>query len=94
MTIDVKFLDAGRFPQCKPDPHFPKGRDIDASDGASLTCCRNLPYPAPRCGVYVVQCNDCGLNVALTVAGRPDDPRTVKLACKQDVPPTPKSTAS
>lgn len=87
MTYDVTFLDSGCFPQCKPDPAFPDGKDVDISLGASLTCTRNIPYPAPRCGVYFVECHDCGLRVALTVAGRPDDPRTVKLPCKRDVPP-------
>lgn len=40
-----------------------------------------LPYPAPRCGIYAVKCEKCGLLVGFTTAGRPDDPRKVTLAC-------------
>jgi len=85
--IEVTFLDSGRSPQCKPNPAFPDGMDLDISLGASLTCTRNVPYPAPRCGVYLIQCRECGYNAAVTVAGRPDDPRTAKLPCKRLVPP-------
>ena len=85
MTIDVQFLDSGREPQCKSDPRWPDGKDIslvrDYSMGDSQ-CCMNLPYPAPRCGVYAITCRKCGFTAAITVAGRPDDPRTVTLPCK------------
>ena len=47
-----------------------------------LQCCMNLPYPAPRCGVYVIICRKCGFKAVITIAGRPDDPRTVTLPCK------------
>jgi hypothetical protein len=36
-----------------------------------------------RCGVWVVACHTCGLRVGITAAGRPDDPRTVRLACNR-----------
>ena len=81
MTIEVVFLDSGCEPQCKPDPKYPNGKDIEIAGGA-VRCCSNLPYPAPRCGVYEITCNDCGLKVALTVAGRVDDPRTITIPCK------------
>ena len=35
-----------------------------------------------RCGVYLVECKICGSSVALTTAGRIDDPRSVTIACK------------
>lgn len=51
------------------------------SDGATRTCSIELPYPAKRCGVYVIECAKCGQKNALTTAGRPDDPRTVTMGC-------------
>ena len=79
----VEFIDSGREPQCAPHPAYPDGLDIDASNGAEATCTVNIPYPAPRCGVMIVKCAKCGLHIGLTVAGRPDDPKSVKLGCLQ-----------
>lgn len=47
------------------------------------TCETRLPYPAARCGTYVIECSKCGLSVACTTAGRPDDPRLARLPCKE-----------
>ncbi len=80
--MKVTFLDSGREPQCPPNPDFPMGKDADLSFGAEATCTAGLPYPAPRCGAMVVECETCGIRVAVTVAGRPDDPRSVKIGCK------------
>jgi hypothetical protein len=86
MTLDIAWLDHGREPQCKPDPSFPTGVDVDLSRGADVThvttCSAQLPYPARRCGMYIIKCKLCGLCVTLTTAGRPDDPRSIKLACR------------
>lgn len=83
MTIDVKFIDEGRTATEKPDPKFPDGRDLNiAPHVLAKVCCRNLPYPAPRCGQYAIRCRVCGLTALVSVAGRPDDPRTITLACK------------
>ena len=81
-TLDVQWIDHEREPQCAPNPDFPLGKDIDLSLGASATCEVLLPYPAWRCGLYVVQCAICGWSVGVTTAGRPDDPRSIKLSCK------------
>lgn len=82
MTLTVRFMDSGRSPKCPPDPTYPYGMDVDVSDGATKTCSVDVtPYPAPRCGIMVVECDACGAVVALTVAGRTDDPRNLKLAC-------------
>jgi hypothetical protein len=82
MAFDVQFLDAGRTAQCAPDPAFPEGRRINlASNPVVKTCTRNLPYPAPRCGTYVVVCKECGYTGAVTVAGRPDDHRMITMPC-------------
>lgn len=82
MTLNVTWKDSGREPQCPPDPAYPKGKDVDISGGAGDFCITDLLYPAPRCGLWLVRCNQCGRSVAITAAGRPDDPRSVKLACR------------
>jgi C4-type Zn-finger protein len=43
---------------------------------------KELPYPAKRCGLFLVICDKCGYSAAITTAGRPDDPRKVTLPCK------------
>lgn len=75
MSFKIDWKDAGREPQCAPNPAFPNGIDIDAAVGAAEACAVMLPYPAPRCGQYVVRCKSCDYVVAVTTAGRPDDPR-------------------
>lgn len=81
--MKVQWIDQGRDPQCAPDPAFPSGMDADVSEGAAKTCTTALPYPAKRIGLYKVECPVCGLRVAITTAGRPDDPRSLKVACKR-----------
>ena len=81
MTHAIEWIDRGREAQCAPDPAFPDGKDVDVSNGAVQTCKIALPYPAPRCGLWAVACDVCGLRVALTAAGRPDDGRSVRLPC-------------
>jgi len=77
----INWVDSGRKPKQKPDPAYPKGIDLDCSFGSIHSCATPLPYPA--IGHYVVECRICGLRVACTTAGRPDDPRSVKMACKR-----------
>ncbi len=79
--FDIEWFDRCREPQCAPDPAYPAGKDLDCSMGAP-SCVATLPYPAKRCGVYVVECKKCGMSVACTTAGRPDDPRTLRMPCK------------
>ena len=82
MTWDVSFVDSGREPECKPDPAFPDGRRIILAENVlQKTCTRNVPYPAPRCGLYAIKCRVCGFVGVVTVAGRPDDPRVVTIPC-------------
>lgn len=80
--MKITWNDAGREPQSPSDPDFPKGVDVDVSKGSAVTCSTDLPYPARRCGHYIVSCEVCGTLVILTTAGRPDDPRSVKLSCR------------
>lgn len=77
----ILWLDGGREPQCAPDPNYPNGIDLDCSANASLRCNVSLPYPAKRCGMYLVECKTCGTNILITTAGRLDDPRSVTIAC-------------
>jgi hypothetical protein len=85
LTEDKRFRidwhDRGREPQVKPNPDYPDGKDVDASLGAKQTCTCALPCPAKRCGEYWVTCHLCGAHVGCTTAGRPDDPRSIKVAC-------------
>jgi hypothetical protein len=79
----INWVDFGREPQCASDPKYPRGIDIDLRSNSKQTHCRiPLPYPAKRCGLYNIICKNCGLNIALTTAGRADDPRSVTMACK------------
>jgi hypothetical protein len=82
MTHTIKWIDSGRWPQVTPDPNYPHGIDLDGSNGADKSCDVKLPYPAKRIGVYTVECKMCGICVLVTTAGRPDDPRSIKMACK------------
>ncbi|HWS65677.1 MAG TPA: hypothetical protein VN325_23195 [Steroidobacteraceae bacterium] len=81
-NLKVEWVDGFREPQCKPNPEYPNGIDIDwcKRDGVP-TCHTALPYPAKRCGYYLVKCNICDTKVAITTAGRPDDPRSVDIPC-------------
>lgn len=82
--MKVKFIDSGRYPKCEPDPDYPDGRDIDISKGGP-SCKVDLPYPAPRCGLMEVTCEECRSIFFFTVAGRPDDPKTVRVPCRNKV---------
>ncbi len=83
--FNIKWTDGGREPQCPANPVYPNGKDIDTSHDAWPSCRTELPYPAKRCGHFLVRCRTCGLKVALTTAGRPDDPRSLTVNCLQTV---------
>ena len=78
----VEWLDGEREPQCAPNPAYPHGIDVDPCPDGTRRCRADLPYPARRCGVYVVTCRVCRVRVACTTAGRPDDPRSLTLPCR------------
>lgn len=84
VTITVEWVDSGREPRCAPDPQFPGGKDLVMAafpEGVGAECVKVLPYPAKRCGMYIVKCDSCGLAIGITTAGRADDPRSVRLTC-------------
>jgi hypothetical protein len=83
MTLEIRWIDDRREPQCPADPEYPDGIDIDVSQGKP-SFRTVLPYPAKRCGVYVVTCTRCGATAVITTAGRADDPRSVRISCKKD----------
>lgn len=80
--VKIEWVDGGREPQCSPNPSFPEGIDLDCSSGAELACTYDLPYPAKRCGYYLITCKVCGFKAGATTAGRPDDPRSITMPCK------------
>jgi hypothetical protein len=81
--VNVTWIDGERSSQDKSDPRFPDGMDADCSSGASAACKIALPYPAKRCGIYLIECGTCGGTFAVTTAGRADDPRSLKVACRR-----------
>lgn len=81
-AMKIEWIDHKREPQCAPDPAYPNGKDIDNGGRQAPGCWTDLPYPAKRCGLYIVECERCGYRVAITTAGRSDDPRSVRIPCK------------
>lgn len=78
----VDWLDSKREPKCPPDPRFPNGIDITTGLREGANACKvELPYPAKRCGLYLIECQVCGTKACCTTAGRTDDPRSIMLAC-------------
>jgi hypothetical protein len=86
----VTWSGSGAKAQCAPNPRFPEGVDLDTSRGTVNTCTAELACPAKGIGMYSVVCKRCGLRVACTTAGRPDDPRSITMPCK----PIPKAKAA
>jgi hypothetical protein len=82
-SFELRFIDGGQEARCKPDPKYPDGMDLDISGGAMISCIIPLPYPAPRCGMYDVECKVCGFTAMVSVAGRADDPRSLRIPCKK-----------
>lgn len=82
VTHRVEFRKSGRGKaQCPPDPQYPNGMAIDGREPGKPFCAVALAYPAPECGMWLINCITCGMSMAITAAGRPDDPVSVKIAC-------------
>jgi hypothetical protein len=78
----ISWIDHGREPQCAPNPAYPDGIDVVPDLPAGTPTCKIvLPYPARRCGAYMIVCCLCDNTVMVTTAGRPDDPRSVVIPC-------------
>jgi len=79
----ITFVASGRGKaQCPPDENYPNGIALDMAPGIKRACITTLPYPAPECGYFIIDCQICKIHVAVTAAGRPDDPITVNIPCK------------
>jgi len=79
--MTVRFVASGRGKaQCAPDPAYPHGIEVKLPSNVQ-TCTARLPYPAPECGHFLVKCLICASSLALTAAGRPDDPVSVTVPC-------------
>ena len=77
----VNWIDSGREPQFPPNPLNPEGISLDGAIGSLPACETELPYPARRCGRFEIECKSCGVFIVVTTAGRPDDPKSVKINC-------------
>lgn len=78
----IQWRDSGEEPRVTPNPDYPDGIDLDMTEPGMPSCQTALPYPAKRIGLYIVICTKCGLRFGVTTAGRPDDPRSVRVSCK------------
>lgn len=82
-THSIEFQPSGRGKaQCPSNPDYPNGIALDITNGEEEGCMVEIPYPAPECGLYVIRCNLCDTSVALTAAGRADDPTSIKMRCR------------
>lgn len=81
--FEIRWFTRGGPPKGKPNPAFPKGVDLDISEGAERACSTPLPYPTGHksIGTWEVHCLTCGRRAMVTAASRPDDPRSLKIAC-------------
>lgn len=83
MHPTVKFVRSGRgAARCPPDPNYPHGIVLDLAQGVSPSCSVDLPYPAPECGLFLVECPLCEISIAITAAGRMDDPIRIIIPCR------------
>jgi hypothetical protein len=78
----VEFFPSGRGKaQCAPDPDYPNGIALPCPPSTMVSCKVELPYPAPECGMWRVECTLCKCQILVTAAGRPDDPVSVCMPC-------------
>lgn len=81
-NFSIEFRPSGRGKaQCPSNPDFPDGISLDGTEGGEPSCTAKLPYPAPECGMWLIHCNLCLMNVLVTAAGRRDDPVSIKMPC-------------
>lgn len=82
MPFEIFFVPSGRGKVQHPaDPNFPDGVRSDGRAGPGPSCTIEFPYPAPECGYFIAVCLSCGFRVAVTAAGRVDDPRSLMVSC-------------
>lgn len=83
--FEIEWVNRGGPPKQPPDTAFPHGKDVDLTMGREPSCITPLPYPTGKgtIGGWLVRCLTCGLSVYVTAASRPDDPCSLKVACKE-----------
>lgn len=82
MTLKAEFFTEGKKPTQPPDPAYPNGIDVDISKGKSPWCWIRLPK-VETTGLMLVTCEECDLRIMITMAGRPDDARSYRMACRR-----------
>jgi hypothetical protein len=80
--ISIRWVKRGDKARSPANPAYPAGVVVDVTNGQKPFCTMPLLYPARCVGTWFLTCNICGLTAAVTAAGRADDPREVRLACK------------
>jgi hypothetical protein len=78
----VDWVDLHRSSDAPADPAFPAGSPIDVALDALRACRIELPWPAERCGIWLVTCQKCGLYIRLKTTGKADDPNSLRVACR------------
>lgn len=83
-NFNIDWVDRYRESECPSNPDYPDGINIDLTSKlhARKACKTSLPYPAKRCGYFMITCVTCGLFTIITTAGRPDDPKSLLVYCK------------
>ena len=80
--FEIEFIKSGRGKaQCPPNPDYPEGVTIHGEKKGMPFCTTSVPYPAPECGHFSIVCTQCHIEVVVTTAGRPDDPRLIYIPC-------------
>jgi hypothetical protein len=79
--FNIEYIDGGRPPRNAPDPKYPDGVHVDHGDRPA--CRVELPYMTKNnIGKWLVTCTRCKCTMLITMASRPDDPRSVMMPCK------------
>ena len=82
-NLKIDWIDFQRAPRCAPDPRWPNGKPVDLrASPRENYCVADLPYPAKGCGMFVIKCERCKMQIGVTTAGRPDDPTRISVPCK------------
>lgn len=84
--LRAEWISKGRKAQHPSNPKYPNGIDVNLAPSRPF-CSIKLDYPAPAVGMWAITCVRCGETAMVTAAGRPDDPRSVKLPCKIEKAP-------
>lgn len=81
--FEITFKPSGRgAARCAADPEYPDGVRADGRTSPGAFCTIEFPYPAPECGMFLANCRECGFRIAVTAAGRADDPRSLTVSCR------------